>query len=254
MDNINICFVIACKYYRNAVSYLKKYVDNINNLYKNCSILIVDNNSQDVCDIYKLFNTYKNVTIITNLDLCKYELGAYKYGIKYLIKNNLVNKHTYYIFTQDTFIIHSYYDFNNLVANNVSACPIISSYKGTFTNDLRDRMSHYIGHNDQYLIKNTIIELGMVNLIQELTFCFASSFVLRYDKLSSFFELTKNIIIDNKIKSESCERIFSAILYLLNENKNFSIENTKVNEFMPAIYPGRIHVFDYFKKYIHGKQ
>lgn len=254
MDNINICFIIACKYYRNTVSHLKEYIDNIINLYNNASIIIVDNNSTDIYDIYQLFNAYKNVTIIINIHICKYELGAYNFGINYLIKNNLIDKHTYYIFTQDTFVIHSYYDFNNLVTNNVSACPIISSYKGTFTNDLKDRMGHYIGHPDQYLIKNTIIELGMIDLIPELTFCFASSFVLKYDKLDSFLQLTKNFIIDNKVKSESCERIFSGILYLLNGYKNTSIENTKVNEFMPAIYIGRIHTFDYFKKYIHGKK
>jgi len=254
MDNINVCFIIACKYYRTADSHLKEYVNNIINLYNDAFIILVDNNSPDICDIHFLFNIYKNVAIITNTDTCKYELGAYNFGINYLIQNNLVNKYTYYVFTQDTFLIHSYYNFNNLIDNNISACPIVNSHKGTFTNDLTNYMPHYSDNSDKYLIKDTIINLDMVNLIPELTFCFANSFVLRYDKLNDFFQLTKHLIIDNKLKSESCERIFSAILYLLNGKHNFSIENTKVNEFIPAIYIGRLHTFDYFKKYIYGKR
>lgn len=248
-----IFFVIALKYYRENPTYIKEYVNNIINFYPNSFVLIVDNNSENIEDVNEFFVNLSNIKIITNLSESKFELGAYNFGINYILEKGLNNNYEYFVFTQDTFIIHNKYNFENLLVNGVKACPIVGSYPGTFSNDLRDCMSHHKGHKNQYLIKYTIMRLGLVDAIPELTFCLSNSFVLQKNKLFEFSQLTNFTKIQNKVQSESSERFLAGVLYLLNDRKNSSLEKFVVNDFIHMISIGNILKFDFFKKHIHGK-
>jgi hypothetical protein len=253
MTDVSIFFVISLKYYREKPTYIKEYVSNIFKFYPNSFILIVDNNSENIEDINEFFINYSNINIITNTSESKFELGAYNFGINYILENGLNDDYEYFVFTQDTFVIHNKYNFENLLINDVKACPIVGSYPGTFSNDLRDRMGHHTGHKNQYLIKYTIMRLGLVDAIPELTFCLSNSFVLQKNKLFEFSQLTNFIKIKNKVQSESSERFLAGVLYLLNGRKNSSVEKFVVNDFMHLISIGNVWTFDFFKKHIHGK-
>ena len=250
MSDNKVCFIIALKYYRNYPTHIKEYVDSINKFYNNSFILIVDNNSTYIEDIKFEYN---NVIIITNTSDSKFEMGAYNFGINYIIENNLTDNYEYYIFTQDTFILHNKYDFNNLLNNNITACPIVGSKQGTFANDLKDCMGHHRGHKSQYLIKYVIMKLQLTESIPDLTFCFANSFVLYKSKLNEFNQLTNYIKITNKTQSESSERFLAGVLYLLNDKKNTSIEDTLVENVFHLIKVGSIIRFEHFIKYIESK-
>lgn len=251
---IGIFFIVALKYFRDKPTYIKEYVNNIISFYQNSFVLIVDNNSENIEDIKKIFINYCNVNIITNVSESKFELGAYNFGINYVLEKGLNNNYEYFVFTQDTFLIHNKYNFENLLINDVKACPIVGSYPGTFSNDFKDRMGHHAeGHKNQYLIKYTIMRLGLVDVIPELTFCFANSFVLKKDKLIEFSELTNFIKVTNKFQSESSERFLAGVLYLLNGRKNSSIEQFVTNDIMHLISIGNILMFDFFKKHMCGK-
>jgi hypothetical protein len=53
--------VIAHKYSRKHRTYINKYIDNITLYYTSSLILIVDNNSEHICDIQQMFNNKNNV-------------------------------------------------------------------------------------------------------------------------------------------------------------------------------------------------
>ena len=62
MDNYKVCFIIALKYIRGYVSFIDYYVDNIKLFYPNSLIVIVDNNSKYIEDVYeKLQKTRQNL-------------------------------------------------------------------------------------------------------------------------------------------------------------------------------------------------
>ena len=205
-DSYKVCFVIALKYYRTYESFIKYYVDNIQRLYKNSFIIIVDNNSRYIDDIKQMFITYTNLIIITNNTICKFEIGAYKVGINYLILNNLIDNYNYYIFTQDNFILKNKYDFNILSNNNTVACPLVSFYN----NHLK------LGHWDRPITIQILTSLNLQNSVEKLTFCWCSSFILEKSKLIPFLNITQNIVITIRNQSESSERYLSGILYYLN--------------------------------------
>jgi hypothetical protein len=207
----NICFIIAHKYNRNYDSYIKFYVDNIQKYYKDSYIIIVDNNSIYIEDIKEIFKNYKNLIILTNNIECKYELGAYKVGIQYIIDNNLINNYEFYVFTQDNFIIKNKFDFNILKNNNTNACSLY-----TF-NKLKNEYFYPITYN---ILKN----LNLHERIDELTLCWACSFVLNKVKIIEFFNIVKDIVVKNKFESTCCERFLSAILYYLNNYIMTSID------------------------------
>ena len=211
MNNYKLCFIISHKYYRQYTSYIKYYIDNINNYYENSLILIIDNNSKYIDDIKILFNNYPNVLILINDTECKFEIGAYKLGINYIINNNLLENYDYYIFTQDTFILKNKYDFNILTENNTKACAIHVFYPP----------------KEQYenpIIMNILIKLNLQNRLDELSLCFANSFILNKSKISPFFEIIKDIVITNRFESECSERYLTGILYYLNDYIMTSIE------------------------------
>jgi hypothetical protein len=170
-------------------------------------------------------------------------LGAYKIGIIYLLKNNLINKYDYFIFTQDNFVLKNKYDFNILKYNNIYACPINE-------------------HNEEPYTLNNITEysydiLKQINLfdnLDKITFCWCNSFILHKIKLIKFYNYIKDIIIINRFQSECFERYSARILYELNNHKNYNIDgfmnNVKYNYLDKYI---NYDNFSYFEKKIQSK-
>ena len=101
--DISLCFIISCKVYKNYKSHLLFYVNNIKAFYPEAIILLVDNNSLYGKEFYKQFQDIKNVICLENTNESKFEVGAYNFGIEYIINNNL--HFDYYVFTQDTMVL-----------------------------------------------------------------------------------------------------------------------------------------------------
>ena len=218
-DNYKVCFIIANKYIKGYVSFVDYYIENINKFYKDSLILIVDNNSvyfDEFLEKIKKVNHNHTIVLINNSE-CKFELGAYKFGMKFLIQNNLLDKYDYYICTQDTHVLTNKFDFNNFIANETFACPI-----KTFINDTFNRHSHTFNTPLVELILN---RLNLQNNINDLRLCWVNSFVIHKSKIEEFLHITNDIITINKYHSCECERFLSPILYKLNNYKNSAIED-----------------------------
>ena len=204
-ENYNVCFIIALKYYRNYQTHIKYYVDNIQKYYKNAFTIIVDNNSTYIQDIDETFKGYENLVIITNIGECKFEIGAYKAGINYLITNDLIDTYDYCVFTQDNFVLKNKYDFDNLRKNNTLACTINSWTKS---------------HSDQLFIspisQKILSSLNLQNSIHLLSLCWCNSFILHKSKILEFLDIVKDIVVTKRMESDYSERYLSGILYHLN--------------------------------------
>ena len=238
-DNYKVCFIIANKYIKGYVSFVDYYVENINKFYKDSLILIVDNNSVYFDElIEKIKKVNNNLTIaLTNTSGCKFELGAYKFGMKFLIQNNLLDKYDYYICTQDTYVLTNKFDFNNFIENKTFACPIKCYINDTFNR-----------HSDTFntpLVKLILNRLNLQNNINDLRLCWANSFVIHKSKIEEFLHITNDIITINKYHACECERLFGAIIYKLNNYKNTQIEdmydyediwNNNMNAKKPKLY------------------
>ena len=245
-DNYKVCFIISSKYNRSYITYIKYYVDNIIKYYTNYLIIIVDNNSVYIDEIIQLFNylNYKNIVILTNNIECKFEIGAYKIGIIYLFKNNLIDKYDYYVFIQDNFVLKNKYDFNILKKNYIYACPINEHYAplGDYINNKR-KYSHEI-----------LKQINLYDNLNKITFCWCASFILHKSKIINFYNYTKDIIIVNRFESECSERYLPRILYELNNHKNYNIDgfmyDIKYNVHSKYI---DTDIFSFFEKKIQGK-
>jgi hypothetical protein len=255
IDNYSICFIISCKYYRNYTSYIKFYIDNIINFYTNYLIIIIDNNSININDLVLLFNhiNYKNIIILTNNIECKFEIGAYKIGIMYLFKNNLINNYDYYVFTQDNFVLKNKYDFNILKNNNIFASAL-------------NYLNIYPPYEEEnpWLISTTYDILNKLNIndsykIDKL--CWCHSFVLHNSKIINFYNIVKDIIIEVRSFSVATEFYLPKILLILNNNKLFTIDgfaewrNNIHQNIKYDIYSKYINtdIFSYFEKKFQGK-
>ena len=157
---------------------------------------------------------YKNLILLTNNDLCKFEIGAYKIGIKYLLNHNLINNYNYYFFTQDTFVIKNKYDVNNLLINNITASSIVCSKNNDFNYNMFER------NTSQYILNL----LNLKNDINAYGLCWCCSFVLHKSKINNFLDITDNIIITSRLQSSESERYLSSILYYLNNFKMTSLD------------------------------
>lgn len=243
MSENSVCFVIANKYYRNYPSHLNHYVNNIIKFYKNSFVLIVDNNSKYISD-FKF--EYDNVVLLDNTSECKFELGAYKFGIKYLIENNMISKYNYYVFAQDTFVLNNFFDFNKLIENNTTAAPLISGRIGF------DANSHY----NVPFINDVIKKINLIDDIPNFTYCLSNSFVLHNSKLEEFLDITKDLIITVKLKSQYCEPLLSGILYHLNNMVNTYIDRPNLED--KGYHEGNVNVENnnlpnYFIKRVYDK-
>jgi hypothetical protein len=204
-----ILFVIAHKYYRGYESYLKHYLNNIHSFYKNSYALIVDNNSSYIEDVKEQIKDIENTELIINDSSQKFELGAYNYGIQYLINKNMINDFDYFVFTQDTFVLKNKYDFNNLTVNNVTACSLTTYYP-----------DKYLSH----IWEPILTKLDLCNNLDKMTFCWCVSFILSKSSIRAFHNLTKDAPVTIRVESEATERWLARILYHLNNNVNFNID------------------------------
>ena len=172
-DNYNVCFIISCKYNRNYINFIKYCIDNIIKYYTNYLIIIVDNNSIYINDLISLFNllNYKNIIILINSNECKFEIGAYNFGIVYLIQNNLIDKYDYFIFTQDNFVLKNKYDFNIFKNNNIFAAGINGGY---FPYPKDPTLVNVILHNTYNILKEINLFNNLDKIIEE---CFCVCFI-----------------------------------------------------------------------------
>jgi hypothetical protein len=210
MDNNKVVFIIAHKYFRGYDSYIEYYINNIRSFYEESLIIVVDNNSKYKDDIFENLKKYNNVVLLDNNIECKFEIGAYKVGIKYLIENNLLNDYSYCVFTQDNFIIKNKLDFNELKNKNIGACPINSWDK-----------QDYAYFNIWESILNRI---NLLNNLDKITFCWCSSFIISTNKVIQFNDYIKDIVINIRSESEASERYLARILYELNNHINYDID------------------------------
>jgi len=206
---MNIIFIIAHKYIKGYESYIKYYVDNVNKIYQKADILIVDNNSLFKNEISEKICKTENVTFIENNSDSKFELGAYNEGLKWLDKNNLLNKYEYFIFTQDTFVLKNYFDFEKLKNKNVKACSIVSE-----KNDWQ-----LMCHSDNILQK-----INMNDNLDKAKLCWCSSFIIQKEKINNIIDILSKIKITTRKQSEASERYLGRILWELNNKENYDID------------------------------
>jgi len=96
-----LVFIIAHKFIRGYQSYTKHYIETINRLYEGALIIVVDNNSLNKDDVFDTLKEFTNVILLDNDIACKFEIGAYQIGLKYLIDYGLISNFDYCICTQD---------------------------------------------------------------------------------------------------------------------------------------------------------
>jgi hypothetical protein len=207
---MKISFVISHKFYRGYESYLCYYIENIKKFYNDALIIVVDNNSTHKEDIINKLKIFNSVIFLENNITCKYELGAYQVGIKYLIDNNLEESYDYFVFSQDTFILKNKYDFNILLNNNITACSIV-----TCKNDWA-----YMEQHGSPILK----KLNLNNKLEQSRLCWCNSFIISNSKIKSLFDYLQNIIIITRKQSEASERYMGRILLELNNGKSFDID------------------------------
>jgi len=243
------CFVVALKYYKNHPTTVFEYIDNIRKYCTGAKILVVDNYSPDKIelpegdDIEYLLNTSEN----------GFELGAYKFAIRYLLESGQTELYEYFIFSQDSFYLYQPIQ----IENNIIACPIVSSKPGQFRLDFVDGIGYYKGHPRHSMIQEAIQEMGLEDEVDNLTFCCGCNIVLKGNtELLELFDTMTNTELwatNTKLESECTERMLAGLLYLLNHKKNQRIEPMLIDEVFGEIKVGNEIVFKYFKKKVNNK-
>ena len=212
-DKNKIVFIIAHKYFRGYQSYTEYYINNINTFYKDSLIIVVDNNSINKDDVFNDLKKYDNVVLLDNNIECKFELGAYTVGLHYLIDNDLYNNYDYVVMTQDTFIIKNRFDFNELHNRNVTACPLVG---GIVDDEIK------FGYSSQYI--PLLESLGLKCKLDEMTFCWCTSFVISTSKTKQLFNYIRQITITIRDQSCASERYMARIILELNEGETHSLD------------------------------
>ena len=206
---MKLLFIIAHKYFRGYPSFLRYYIDSVNSLYPESTIVVVDNNSKYKADIFDKLQSYSNVVLLDNNREGKFEIGAYTQGLEYVIDNNLVTDYDYVLFTQDNFIPKNRIDFSALAGKGVLACPI---------------NSHRPDGGFPEIVRSVLERIGLYNHMDDITFCWCSSFVVSSTKIIQLYEYFQKIVITVRSESEAGERYLARILYELNEHRNASID------------------------------
>jgi len=208
-DNYRLVFIIAHKYFRGYESYLKHYIDNIFSFYADPLILIVDNNSLYKEEVYNTIEKNDNIIFLDNDTESKFELGAYQVGINYLIDNNILSNYDYVVCTQDNFVIKNKLNFNQLIENNILACPI---------------NSYHPDGDCQNIVQDVLSKLNLYNNLDKITFCWCVSFIVHTKKIIQLHAYFKNIVITRRDQSCASERFMARILWELNDYRNHDID------------------------------
>jgi hypothetical protein len=216
-DNYKLCFIIAHKYFREIPTYIKIYVDNIFKFYSDAFVLIVDNNSDNSNDINIEFKNYSNLVIIENISESKYEIGAFTFGLNWIIRNNLLSSYDYYIFTQDTLILSKKYDFDYFKTNNIVCSSIVQHDQ--FTSNGNGNSSTYLKQE----MEDILNKIGINNPI-DVPICWGNNFICSLTKINILINYLKQIIINTKKDSEIAERFMGRIVYELNNQHSFAID------------------------------
>lgn len=209
MDGIDpnkVCFVIAHKYYRGYESYLSYYIEQIQKFYPNALTIVVDNNSTFVEDVFSPLKNMSNVVLLINTG-SGFELGAYREGLKYIIDNSLVDQYSYFVFSQDTFILKNHYDFGQLFEKQTYALPVNSMCLGGdgLHREIGERVLNNIGLNDNW---------------DKVDFCWANTFIVASQKVPQLYSYLKTVVQKTRPESEASERYLGRILWELNERRN----------------------------------
>lgn len=210
-DKLVPAFIIAHKYVRGYTSYIEYYINNIQTHYPKALIIIVDNNSEHIDDIFQKLSFYDNVVLLTNNINCKFELGAYQVGMKYLLDNNLQDCYNYYMCTQDLYILKNKYDLTKLRDSGVGAAPIVG-----WSNDLEI----------MHIVQPVLEHFNLFNRLQETDLCWCSSFVVSKEKIPYLYEYLKQIIIIDREGSKASERYLGRLFLELNNGTKFSIDGS----------------------------
>lgn len=207
MSNNKVCFIIAHKYFRGYESYLKHYIENIQKLYPEALTVVVDNNSKYPEDIFGPLRHLDRVTFLKNDYDGKFELGAYKVGLQYIIDNGLTDQYSYYICTQENFVLKNEFDFGSLVEKKTYALPINSMWAGgdAYARDVGDGVLNSIGLSTENWDK--------------ADFCWCSSFIVASQKIKTLYEYLSKIVQTTRHESEAAERYLGVILWELNERR-----------------------------------
>lgn len=203
--NNKVCFIIAHKYFRGYESYLKYYIENIQKFYPEALTIVVDNNSQYPQDVFDTLHGMSNIILLTNNIESKFELGAYTVGIKYAIDNNLLKDYSYFVCTQDNFVLKNWYDFNQLAEKQTYALPINSMFADGHAKDVCDRVLNQLGMNDNW---------------DKVNFCWCSSFVVSSQKIEQLYGWLTQIVQKVRWDSEGAERYLARFLWELNERRD----------------------------------
>jgi hypothetical protein len=210
-DLIIPAFIIAHKYVRGYPSYTEYYINNIQKHYPEALTIVVDNNSEHRDDIFKRLLLYNNVVLLDNNIDCKFELGAYQVGMKYILDNGLQNYYDYFMCTQDLYILKNKYDFSKLKGNNVGAAPIIG-----WSNDLEI----------MHIVQPVLEHFNLFNRLEETDLCWCSSFVVSKEKISYLYKYFRQIVITDREGSKASERYLGRLFLELNNGTKFSIDGS----------------------------
>jgi len=205
----NIVFIIAHKYYRHYPSYIEYYIKNIQKFYPKALVIVVDNNSKHVEDVFETLKEKNNVILLNNNIESKFEIGGYTVAMEYMVNNNILNSYEYFIFTQDNFILKNKFDFNTLKNSNTTACSLVS------------------GHNDwaYFDVCQPYLErFNMVEKLSEARLCWCSSFILEKNNVKNMLDFFRKITIIDRVGSMAGERFLGKILWELNGGNNFDID------------------------------
>jgi len=218
MENIDvndkIVFIIAHKYIRGHATYLKYYTDNIKKYYPHALTIVVDNNSNHVDEIFQTLEQSDRLVLLTNNIDCKFEIGAYRVGMRYLIDNNILDDYKYIACTQDTFVLKNKYDFNILNTQNTTACTINSFHQdGLF----------------QHASNAILAQLGLDNNLDKITFCWCNSFIIATTKVHQLMGYFEQLTIQRSVEREVSERYLARILWELNDYTNTDIDGNISN-------------------------
>lgn len=200
-----LVFIIAHKFIRGYQSYTKHYIETINRLYEGALIIVVDNNSLNKDDVFDTLKEFTNVILLDNDIACKFEIGAYQIGLKYLIDYGLMSNFDYCICTQDNFILKNKYDFNELKEKDITACPINGYYPDGSTMEV---------------VVEVLTKLGLYDNMDKIDFCWCNSFVINTRHIEQLYGYFKQIVITVRAQSCASERYLARILWELNGRKS----------------------------------